>query len=285
MAPSHPRNANAVPTMSSARLFRAGMLRECWDFRGFILSSVKRNFVSRYLGTHLGFFWAIAQPLAMILIYTLVFAELMKPVLPGHESKYAYSVYLCAGILTWQLFSDLLNRSVGIFVQNAGLLKKVNIPKLALPIIVALSGLSNFAVILALFLLFLVVIGSFPINAVVALAPVLVLVVAFALGLGVLLGTINVFYRDVEQVTAMLLQFWFWLTPIVYPARALPEFLASALAWNPMVPIVAFVQTIFLDNRIPPFATLAYPAMIASGLLVLGLMSFRSLSGEIVDEL
>src|SRR6476646_2343009 len=105
--------------MASIPLFREGLVRECWDFRGFILASVKREFVSRYLGTQLGFFWAIAQPLAMILIYTLIFAEIMKPALAGHASIFAYSIYLCAGILTWQLFSDLLNRSVGVFVHNA----------------------------------------------------------------------------------------------------------------------------------------------------------------------
>jgi lipopolysaccharide transport system permease protein len=261
------------------------MLRECWDFRGFILASVKRDFVSRYLGTQLGFFWAIAQPLAMILIYTLVFAAVMKPALPGHDSRFAYSIYLCAGILLWQLFSDLLSRSVGVFVHNAGLLKKVNLPKLALPVIVALSGLSNFAVVALLFLGFMALIGSFPFNAVLAMLPLLVLVVAFALGLGVLLGTINVFYRDVEQSVTMLLQFWFWLTPIVYPGRALPSFFASVLAWNPMWPIVNFAQSIFLEDRVPPWSTLIYPLGVACVCLALGLLAFRRLSGEIVDEL
>jgi lipopolysaccharide transport system permease protein len=266
-------------------MFRAGMLRECWDFRGFILASVKRDFVSRYLGTQLGFFWAVAQPLAMILIYTLVFAQIMKPALPGHDSTFAYSIYLCAGILIWQLFSDLLNRSVGIFVHNAGLLKKVNIPKLALPIVVALSGLANFAVILVLFMGFLVTIGAFPAGAILAMIPVLLLVVAFALGLGVLLGTINVFYRDVEQSTSMLLQFWFWLTPIVYPGRTLPDVLSSVLAWNPMWPIVNFAQTVFLEDRAPGWSTLIYPTVVATIFVVLGLVAFRKLSGEIVDEL
>jgi homopolymeric O-antigen transport system permease protein len=269
----------------SLPLFRAGMLRECWDFRGFILASVRRDFVSRYLGTQLGFFWAIAQPLAMILIYTLIFAEIMKPSLPGHASKFAYSIYLCAGILVWQLFSELLNRSVGVFVHNANLLKKANLPKLALPVIVALSGLSNFAVILALFVGFLVVIGAFPGVPILAMIPLLVLVVAFALGLGVLLGTVNVFYRDVEQAISMLLQFWFWLTPIVYPGRSLPDYFADVLAWNPMSSIVNFAQTIFLEDRVPAWSTLAYPALVACALLLLGLFAFRRLSGEIVDEL
>jgi lipopolysaccharide transport system permease protein len=271
--------------MASTSIFRAGMLRECWDFRGFILASVKRDFVSRYLGTQLGFFWAVAQPLALILIYTLVFSQIMKPVLPDHNSKFAYSIYLCAGILIWQLFSDLLTRSVGIFVHNAGLLKKVNLPKLALPIVVTLSGLANFAVIVILFMGFLLVIGAFPAGAILAMVPVLLLVVAFALGLGVLLGTINVFYRDVEQSTTMLLQFWFWLTPIVYPGRTLPDFFASVLAWNPMWPIVSFAQTIFLEDRVPDWSLLIYPTVVAMALVGLGLVAFRKLSGEIVDEL
>ena len=271
--------------MASIPLFRAGMLRECWDFRGFIIASVKRDFVSRYLGTNLGFFWAVAQPLAMILIYTLVLAEIMKPALPGHPGQFAYSIYLCAGIILWQLFSDLLNRSVGIFVHNAALLKKAHLPKLAFPIVVALSGLSNFGVIFTLFLAFLVVIGAFPVAAILAMIPVVVLVVAFALGLGVLLGTINVFYRDVEQSVSMLLQFWFWLTPIVYPSRALPGFAADVLAWNPMWPIVRAAQTVFLEDRPPIWSTLAYPAVVTIVFLTLGLLAFRRLAGEIVDEL
>jgi len=271
--------------MASIALFRPGMLRECWAFRGFILASVKRDFVSRYLGTQLGFFWAIAQPLALILIYTLVFARIMKPALPGHASPFAYSIYLCAGIVIWQLFSDLLNRSVGVFVHNANLLKKVNLPKLALPIVATLSALSNFAVVAILFVGFLLVIDAFPAASILAFVPLVVLVVAFAVGLGVLLGTINVFYRDVEQATTMLLQFWFWLTPIVYPGRTLPDFVASALAWNPLWPVVHFAQTIFVEDRVPPWSSLAYPAIVAVALLLLGLFAFRNLSGEIVDEL
>ena len=265
--------------------FRRGMLRECWDFRDFIVGSVRREFVARYLGTQLGFFWAVAQPLAMILIYTLVFSRIMKPSLPGHASPFAYSIYLCAGIVSWQLFGDLLNRSVGVFVHNANLLKKVNLPKLALPLIVALSALTNFGIVLALFLAFLVLVGAFPGAAVLAFVPVVALIVALALGLGVLLGTVNVFYRDVEQSMSMLMQFWFWLTPIIYPARALPPAFAEVLTWNPMWPIVRFAQSIFLDGRVPPWSMLVYPALVAAVLLLLALVAFRRLSGEIVDEL
>lgn len=264
---------------------RADLWRNCWTFRGFIAASVKRDFSSRYLGTQLGWLWAIAQPLALILIYTLVFAEIMKPALPGHDSKFAYSIYLCAGILLWQLFSDLVGRSVGVFVQNASLLKKVSVPKLSLPIIVALSGLSTFGVVAALFLGFLAIISALPGMALFAMIPVLVLVVALAMGLGIFLGSINVFYRDVEQSTGIVLQFWFWLTPIVYPVRAVPDFLETALAWNPLAPIVGFSQTLFLDGVVPDWMPLLYPTVVAAILLALGFAAFARLGGEMVDEL
>jgi lipopolysaccharide transport system permease protein len=260
-------------------------LRNAWGARDYVLASVRREFVSRYLGTQLGFFWAIAQPLAMIGIYTVVFAEIMKPGLPGHAGPYAYGIYLCAGIVVWQLFSEIFSRSINVFVDNANLLKKVSLPKFTLPAVVGISGLANFAVVFALFVVFLALVGRFPGLPIVALLPALVVVVALALGLGVLLGTINVFYRDVAQVASLVLGFWFWLTPIVYPARSVPGWVAAILEWNPMWPLVSFAQVIFLDARVPDWTMLIYPAAVALIAVALGLRTFRGLAGELVDEL
>ncbi len=271
--------------MSGTGITTVRALRRTWGVRDYILAAVKRDFVARYLGTQLGFFWAVAQPLALIAIYTLVFAEIMRPSLPGHDTRFAYSIHLCAGIVIWQLFSELLTRSVGVFVHNANLLKKVSLPKFALPVMVTLTGLINFAVIALLFVAFLVLIGEFPGVVTAAIVPVVTIVVALALGLGVLLGSINVFYRDVEHSVALVLNFWFWLTPIVYPMRALPDGLAAFLEWNPMWPLVRFAQSIFVDHGVLPWTTLAYPAVLAAVLLSLGLYAFRALSADIVDEL
>ncbi len=259
--------------------------RGAWRYRDFIVASVKREFASRYLGTQLGFFWAVAQPLALILIYTMVFSEIMKPALPGHDSRFAYSIYLTAGVITWGLFGDLLGRSVGIFVHNANLLKKVSVPKITLPMIASLSALLNFAIALALFLAFMLLSGNWPGWPLLGLFPVLGVLLVFAVGLGLLLATINVFYRDVEQSVAIVMQFWFWLTPIVYPAAALPGPVQSILAWNPMWPLVRAVQDIFLERRVPDWSTLMFPAMLALVLLVLAHRVFTSLADELVDEL
>jgi lipopolysaccharide transport system permease protein len=261
------------------------LLRGAWRFRDFILASVKREFASRYLGTQLGFFWAILQPLALILIYTLVFAEVMKPRLPGHESRFAYSIYLTAGLITWMLFSDLLARAVGIFVHNATLLKKVNIHKLSFPIIASISALVQSGILIALFLLFLGFSGNLPGAPLLGLIPVIAIAGFLAMGLGLFLATVNVFYRDVEQGIGLTLQFLFWMTPIVYPATALPGYAQSILAWNPMWPVVRAAQDIFVENRFPDWATLVYPLALALALAVLAKVAFERLGGELVDEL
>jgi lipopolysaccharide transport system permease protein len=259
--------------------------RGAWRYRDFIVASVKREFASRYLGTQLGFFWAIAQPLALILIYTMVFSEIMKPALPGHSSRFAYSIYLTSGLITWGLFSDLLGRCVGIFVQNANLLKKVSVPKITLPVIASISALLNFAIALAIFLVFLLLSGNWPDWPLLALLPVVAIVLVFAMGLGLLLATVNVFYRDVEQSIAIILQFWFWLTPIVYPARALPERVQSILQWNPMWQVVHAVQDIFLEHRFPEWSMLVYPTALSLVFLIFAHRVFVHLSDELVDEL
>ena len=261
------------------------MLRDVWSFRSFITGSVKREFQTRYRGTQFGAFWIVAHPLAQILVYTIVFAGLMRPSLAGHDSPFAFGIYLCAGILTWGFFSELLGRSIGVFVESAGYLKKVNFPKLCLPIIVVLSSALHFAVVLGLFLVFLLLIGSFPGWVLLTVIPVLLIQVAFSVGMGIFLSTINVFYRDVAQAVSVILQFWFWLTPIVYVPAILPPMVRTVLELNPMWPLIRAYQGIFLDKAWPAWGSLVYPGGLALLFAVLGLFAFHRLQGEIVDEL
>jgi lipopolysaccharide transport system permease protein len=261
------------------------LLRGAWRFRGFIAASVRREFSSRYLGTQLGALWPVLHPLALIGIYTLVFAEVMHARLPGHESRFAYSIYLTAGFIAWTLFGDLLVRSVGIFVQNAGLMKKVNVHKLAFPIIASLSALIHAGILLACFLVFLAFAGALPGAPLLAVAPVLAIAALFATSLGLLLATANVFYRDIEQSASLVLQFWFWMTPIVYPADALPSAVRGLLAMNPMWPVAGAMQAIFLENRFPDWISLAYPLALSVALAFLARFAFERLAAELVDEL
>jgi lipopolysaccharide transport system permease protein len=261
------------------------MLRGLWAYRGFVLGSVQREFQSKYANAILGAVWSLLSPLAMILVYTVIFAEVMRTKMPGSDSTFAYSIYLCAGILTWGLFAEMVGRGQTMFLEQSNLLKKVSFPRICLPVIVTLNALVNFGIIFGLFVVFLIVTGNFPGAVFVTLLPVLVLQVMLALGIGMVVGILNVFFRDVGQFMTIALQFWFWLTPIVYPASILPEHVRPILDWNPMAPIIATWQGVLVKGTPPDWGSLVYPLVVALLLCTLGLRMFRKRAGEIVDEL
>jgi hypothetical protein len=108
-----------------------GMLRSIWSYRGFISGSVKREFQSRYRNSLLGAAWTVLNPLAMIVVYTIIFSQVMKARLPGADNGFAYSIYLCAGVLTWGLFAEIVSRVQNVFLEHANLIKKINFPRLS----------------------------------------------------------------------------------------------------------------------------------------------------------
>ena len=260
-------------------------LRAVWRFRGFVLTSVKREFQAKYRNSLLGAAWMVIHPLSMILVYTVIFSHMMKSKLPGVEGGFAYSIYLCAGVLTWGLFVEIVSRAQTVFLDNANLIKKLSFPKLCLPLIVVLNALLNFVIIFALFLGFLLAVGLFPGWVALAMLPVLLIQVMFAIGLGIVLGVFNVFFRDVGQLFAVVINFWFWFTPIVYPANTLPAELQTWLTLNPMAALVGAYQQIFVHGHAPDWASLAPVTVLAVVLCALGAQLFQRHAGEMVDEL
>ena len=143
----------------------------------------------------------------------------------------------------------------------------------------------NFGIVFSLYLVFLALIGHWPGVALLAVLPLLALQVLFTLGLGIFLGTLNVFFRDVGQLTGIVVQFWFWLTPIVYVFDSLPEAARNVLQHNPLQPLMLAYQTIFLNQRLPDFASLVPLTVLTVFFLLLGARFFLSRVGELVDEL
>ena len=262
-----------------------GMLRGVVAYRGFILGSVKREFQAKYRNSLLGALWTVLNPMAMIVVYTVIFAQVMQAKLPGVTSSFGYSIYLCAGVLTWGLFAEMVGRGQNVFLDNANLLKKLSFPRLCLPIIMVLSAALNFAIIFLLFTLFLVLSGNFPGWAFLAVFPVLLLQVIFATGLGMSLGVLNVFFRDVGQFFGIVLQFWFWFTPIVYPLNVVHEGIRSVISLNPMTPVVSAYQGILVSGLWPDWGSLVPTGVLGLLLCLLGMQLFRKRAGEMVDEL
>lgn len=261
------------------------MWASIWRFRGFILANVWREFQARYRHSLLGALWNVLNPLAMIVIYTVVFSQVMKARLPGVDSATAYGVFLCAGSLGWGLFSELVTRCQTMFIDHGHLLKKIQFPKSVLPAITLLSALMNFAIPFGLFLLYLLLFGEWPGVTLLALIPVLGILLLFSLGLGLCLGVLNVFFRDVGAFFGIALQFWFWLTPIVYPASILPDWAGPWLQINPMAPLMEAFQQVLVAQQWPDPARLLWPLASAGLLCLLGLQLLRRHALELVDEL
>lgn len=262
-----------------------GRLIALYHYRGFVLSMVAREFRSRYLGSLLGGIWSILNPLAMIFIYTVIFSRIMRAKLPGIDDPMAYGLFICAGLLPWLFFVELLSRFPNIFIEQAALLKKVSFPRITLPVIALFSATVNFLIIFTLFLAFLLVTDRFPGWVVLGYIPLLIIQQVFVVGLGVMLGSINVFFRDIGQFINVVVQFWFWGTPIVYALTMVPEKAQKVLVWNPMTSLVRSYQDIILYGTWPDLMQFKFHLLGAVVALIGGVFVFHRLADEMVDEL
>src|SRR5581483_134103 len=220
-----------------------------------------------------------------VFIYTVVFGQVMRSRVPGVDDAIGYGLFLCAGLFTWATFTEVLQRCVTVFVEQANLLKKMSFPRASLPAIVVLSASIHFAIVFVILVTLLIATRRFPGWAVLGFVPLLAVQQSLALGLGIALGVMNVFFRDVAHLLAIGLQFWFWLTPIVYPAQVLGERARALIALNPMTEIAVGYQEIVLHGRWPDWKGCAPQLVLALAALAFGRIMFRRFSGEMTDHL
>ena len=206
------------------------MFLAIWHYRHFILSSIKNDLRSRFARSKLGALWMVLQPLAQVAIYALVLSRIMAAKLPGIDNRYAYVIYLMAGMIAWSLFAEVVTRSLTMFVDSGNLMKKMAFPRVCLPIIIGGSSLVNNLLLLVTAIGVFLLIGHPPTLAMLWLPLLIGVNLAFGLGIGLILGVLNVFVRDVSQVMMVVLQLLFWLTPIVYMPSIIPERLRAVLA-------------------------------------------------------
>ena len=262
-----------------------GMLAGAWHYRHFIVSSIKNEFQSRFARSRLGGLWMVIHPLAHVAIFAFVLSAVLSAKLPGIDNPHAYALYLMAGMLAWSLFSELVSRSMTVFVENGNLLKKMMFPRICLPLIVSGSALVSNLLLLVAILMVFALLGHQPGWTLLWLPVLIGLNVALGMGLGLTLGVFHVFVRDFGQIVPIVLQFWFWLTPIVYMPTIIPEAYRTWLALNPMAPLVKSYQNVLVFGVQPEWPALIGMALLALVLLVFALFLFRKASPELVDML
>lgn len=250
--------------------FSGSPLAVVWQWRGFVLGAAVRELRARYARSMFGWVWLIVPPTVLIAIYTLVFSRMARGAGLPDGGRYAYSIALCAGLLTWQWFSELLSRVVGLFTNNAALLKKTLTPWYALLAVDLLVSLASLAIQMGLFALLLAALGRWPGWDALLFLPLLATQALFAVGLGLGLAVVQVFMRDIGLLVPVVLQIWFWLTPIVYPLGAIPAPYRHWLQANPITALVQGYQAVVLRDPLP-LNWPAVAAVVAAGGLALAL--------------
>ena len=245
----------------------------------------RRDFKGRYAGSVMGFLWSFVQPLWSLALFTFLFSTVMK-VSPGiGERTDNFAIFLFCGLLPWMAIQEGVIRATTSITENAALVKKMSFPSGLLVWAVVFAALLHEAIALVLFLIVLGVTGQLSVSGLWILLIAVPLQIALTAGLGFLAAAVNVFFRDAAQINAMLLQGWFYLTPIVYPLTLVPERFGKYLALNPLTPLVALYREALLGGALPPLHTLM-PLVLTSALaLVVGVWVFQRLKPVFADEI
>ncbi|HEV7300809.1 MAG TPA: ABC transporter permease [Tepidisphaeraceae bacterium] len=262
------------------------MLPALWTYQRFIWSRAIGDLRHRYAGTGLGIVWNVVHPLTLIGLYSVIFTGLYRntPV-PGLDSRFAYTLYLCAGFLPWLAFAECVSRGSGAFIDNAPYLKKLPVPEQVFVAQTAASATLGLVVSFSLLVILSLLLGHRPMWTWLLLPVPLVAMQMLGFGIGLLAGTINVFLRDVGQLITIGLQVAMWSLPIVYLIGTLPAWLRPVMLFHPLYPAVAITRDLFLYGQLPePWmwaALIGWPAIF----IAIAAMAFGRLRAEIRDVL
>ena len=261
------------------------MFKAAYAYRHFILSSIKSDVQGKYSRSKLGLIWMILHPLAHAAVLALVLSQLIGARLSGIDSEYAYAVYLLSGILAWNLFAETTTAAISMFRDRATLLKKINFPRVCIPLIVAGTALLNHIIFFIVVITIVWLLGVPPTASLIIVPLAFVLLIAMAMGIGLILSIFDVFNRDISQFWAIVIQFWFWLTPIVYSPDILPAKVKELLLYNPVYPMISAYQHAIAFGGVVAYGPLLKAAAIAILLLSFSFFLFLRSSTDVVDEL
>jgi lipopolysaccharide transport system permease protein len=221
-------------------------IAEVWRFRTLVWALTRRHLAARYRGSMLGFLWSLLNPLALMLVYTLVFSFYMKVASMEH-----YAIFVFCGLLPWLWMTSGLNEGTSSIVSSGHLITKSMFPAQILPVVSVLVTMLHFLFALPILLLFMLVAGM-PIPLTALGLPVLVaLQFLFLVGLALTFAALNVRFRDVQHIVSNLLTFLFFLCPIVYPSSVVPEKFRFTLELNPFALFTVLYHQLIFEGVLP----------------------------------
>lgn len=257
------------------------------DLRGskeLLVNLTMREVKGKYSRTALGQLWSLANPLAAMAIYTVVFAFIIRiEPDPGDPSGLdIFALWLLCMLLPWTFFTNVVTGSMGALVGNENLIKKVHFPRGALIVSTVASWAFTWSIEMGVLTVVLLIAGANPLPFLPLVVVAMAVFAVFALGLGLLAAIANVYFRDTQHFVTILFQMWFYLTPIVYPVRLVaeqserigdlvgPVGILDVYQLNPLVQFAEIFRNLLYDNRLPDLSTTLIALAWALGAFLVG---------------
>lgn len=266
------REAHAGATIPSDLVDRSeqtltvgAIVTSLYSYRELLKNLVLKDLKLKYRGSVFGFLWSLANPLLMIVVYSVAFTFIL------HVQGSGFVFYLMLGLLPWTFFANSASMSTGSIIDNAGLLKSVFFPRAILPIATVLFNFAQFVLTMAVFLPLMIVWYRVPISGPMILFPVfLALQTLFTIGIAMMVATATAFFRDVRHLLEVALQALFWTVPIVYQLNQIPDRLRLVILMSPMSPFITAYQKLFYYRQWPEGTLWAVACTYAFGAFVIG---------------
>lgn len=251
-------------------------LREVFNYRNLILQLTRRDVMTRYKRSVLGIAWTMLNPLGMMVVLTIAFSQLFK-----FETEFGYPAYVLSGLVAWNFFSQTTTAAMVNLVWGGGLLHRIYIPRTSFALAAISTGVVNLVLALVPLVLINLVTGV-PIRWAFLFIPVaLVLLAFFALGVGLLISTIAVYFPDVAEMYGIALYGWMYLTPVIYPISILPDqFRFWITRLNPMFYMIELFRAPVYYGRLPGLDVLIPAAVISILTLAVGWVAFTYKADE-----
>lgn len=264
-------------------------LKELYKYRVLIQNLVSRELKARYRGTVLGFLWSFLNPLLLLIVYTIVFAFIIQPRVPQFEgSPWLYSLFLFCGVLPWTWFSSSSLESSNVLMVQGNLIKKILFPVEILPIVVVTSNFIHFLFGLPILFLFVPILGKSYTPYLLFLPVVILVQYVFSLGFCFLVSSLTVHFRDIKDILANALTFWFFASPIIYPMSFETVqnsiILRTFLNLNPMTHIMQGYQNCVFFGELILWRRLGVTFLVSLALFFIGYYIFDRLRDSFPEE-
>ncbi len=249
------------------------------DYRFLLKNLVLKDFRIRYRNMSLGVLWSLVNPLIMLGVYTFVFTKIFKSTTPH------WSVFILCGIVPFNFFSMAWGAATTSMVDNAGLVKRVPVPREIVPISSVLSNCLHLLIQIAILLIVALLVG---VNANINwlwLPVIWALEIVFVCGLGLLFSSINVYIRDTRYIVDSTNVVLFWLVPIVYPFSMIPQQFRDIYQYNPVAALVLAMRDVILEGKAPSEILLTKLALVSFLTLAMGWFTFGRLKGRFYNYL